>query len=1239
MRISIASFEFVQGTKVGKSASAWLMFVVALLSPAFVSAQQPKATNLVTHAVDTLRVRTLANHHPLWANAANDLGALPADEQVGPMTLVLGRSVERQQAFEQLLADQQNPASPEYHHWLTPDEIGARFGVSDSDLDALQGWLAAENLQVVNVANSRSFIRFKGTAANIAQAFGTALHRYNVNGTSMLSVATEPTIPEALTPIVQVVRGLYEIGEHPMHSDFALLSTDPQMTTSLGNHYLTPKDFATIYNLSSSYTGAGFTVGIVAEAKINPADLDNYKSLMLTTFTNPSPVVPTQYGGVDPGEACTTTACSTSYLNAQGEATLDAMRIGSVAPGANMLLVAATSTSGGIGVDLDYMVDTTPVPVQAIDISWGACESGAGSAAVTDADNFFSIAAGEGISIFVSSGDSGASGCLAAFTSPGVNRAPSPNYLCSSQYVTCVGGTEFNDTANPLNYWNATSGAGYASALNYIPEGAWNESTASSVGGTGGGVSSYIATPTWQTGTGVPGSVGRYTPDVSFSGSGHDGYIGCLAAAGYTCVSNGTSIPMGVFSGTSASAPEMAGVAALVDEKLSKAQGNMNPKIYALANSTNYSSIFHDATVASSGVGSCSASTISLCNNTAVSSAPGYTLNTGFDLATGWGSLNIANFLSNYSSTSTPTVTVSLGASSITVGQTLTVTVTVSGSGATPTGSVILSGGGYTSTSRTLSGGSATINIAAGALAQGTDTLTATYTPDAGSSTVYTSASGTKTVTVTPILTPTVYVTPAFSPISVGQSISVTVGVTGNGIPPTGSVVLSGGGYTSASTAISNGGATFTIGAGVLALGTDTLTATYTPDASGAAVYTSATGSGTVTVVLKLTPTVTVTPTPIGITVGQTMSVGVTVTGNGGTATGSVVLSGGGYTSAAATLTGGAVYFLIPAGAMALGTDTLTAAYTPDTSGSAVYLAASGTKNVTVTPKYNPTVTVTPASGTSSVVQPLSVAVTVSGTSGTPSGAVVLSSGSYASASTTLAGGSATIIVPANSLALGTDNLTATFTPDSSSSPVYLGATGTSSVNVVAATYSLSLSSASGTVSAGTPATAVLTVNSTTSYTGSIALNCAVTTTISSPNLPATCSLSSATATMTAGTQAPATITLTITTTASTTVCTASNDAPLQLPWKTGGGAVLACVVLFGLGRRRRAIRNMLVAVLLGIALVGSLAACGSKSSGSSCTNKTTPGTTTGLYTVTVSGTGTPSAQTGSNPTFALTVN
>jgi hypothetical protein len=251
--------------------------------------------------------------------------------------------------------------------------------------------------------------------------------------------------------------------------------------------------------------------------------------------------------------------------------------------------------------------------------------------------------------------------------------------------------------------------------------------------------------------------------------------------------------------------------------------------------------------------------------------------------------------------TTTPTVTVTPASLSITTAQSLSVAISLGGgqcaavrrkptgatvrpeacSTITPTGTVTLSGGGYTSAAATLSGGSATIIIPAGSLTTGTDTLTATYTPDSNSSSIYTSATGTNPVTVTAAVTavtPTVTVTPASSGITTDQSLSVAISVSSSSpcedvrrraaisaITPeigctsatsTGTVTLTGGGYTSAAATLSGGAATITIPAGSLATGTDTLTATYTPDSNSASTYASGTGTNTVTVTAALNFTV-----------------------------------------------------------------------------------------------------------------------------------------------------------------------------------------------------------------------------------------------------------------------------------------------------------------------------------------------------------------------------------------------
>jgi subtilase family serine protease len=1070
--------------------------------------------NRVTQAVDPGRVAVLANHHPLWANAANDAGALPSSNKMAPMTLVLARSVSQEQAFKQLIADQHNPASPEFHQWLTPTEVGERFGLSDGDLTAITGWLQDEGLRVDWISPSRNLIGFSGTAGAVGRAFGTEIHAYDVHGERRISVATEPTIPQALEPAIEAVRGLYTIEDRPQSHVTPAKKIAPQMTVTNGSttaYFIAPADFNTIYNVPASLTGAGETIGIVSESRTDFADFSNFRSLTGVTFPNPTEVIPTAYGGVDPGAAYTSPPSGSVSTASQVEATLDVTRAGSVAPGANLLLVAATEASGGIVPDTEYLVESSPVPANIINISFGECESEAGSSGVAVWDALFEQAASEGISVFVSSGDSGASGCDTAFTTPPASPAAnSPNSICSSSYVTCVGGTEFNDTSNPTEYWNAADGANLLSAVSYIPEGGWNEPGTSSdtqAASSGGGVSAYIATPSWQTGTGVPSArTGRYTPDVSFSASCHDSYFGCMNAAGGSCVagSDGSYYFVG-YCGTSASAPGMAGVGALLNQKLGVAQGNLNAQIYQEAAAT--SAAFNDVTVASSGVASCSVSTPSMCNNSIPSATSltggqaGYLVTTGYDEVTGLGSLNVTEFLDNFTAKLTPTVTVSPSPTSITTTQSVTVTVTVSDGSAnpTPTGTVTLTSGSYASSATTLASGTASITVPAGSLSAGTDTLTATYEPDGPSSTTYAGATGSQTemVTAATKTTPTVTVSPSAAQITTAETLTVTVTVaptTGNPTP-TGSVTLASGSYSSAATTLASGTAAIVVPAGSLATGTDTLTATYSPDANGALVYNSATGTGSITVTAQVTPTVTVTPSPATITTAQSTTVTIAVAAGGGygTPTGSVTLTSGSYTSAATTLASGSASITVPAGSLAAGADTLTATYTPDSTSSPIYNSTTGTHSITVTaPKSAPAVTVSPSAAQITTAETLTVTISVAPTSGnpTPTGSVTVASGSYTSAATTLSSGSAAIVIPPGSLATGTDTLTATYTPDSNSSSIYNSSTGTGSITVTAKeTPTVTVSPSPSTITTAQATTVTITVGAAAGYgtpTGSV---------------------------------------------------------------------------------------------------------------------------------------------------------
>jgi len=370
-----------------------LSFLLPANAPA--QGQSAKVADRITGPVDSSREQKLPNHVPSWANRSNDVGPVPDATPLSTFTLVLERSPEQEQAFEQLLKDQQDSASAEYHHWLTPLEMGDRFGLSEHDVETIQGWLTSQGLHVNWVAPSRIFISFGGTAADIKRAFQTELHLYNVGGEKRMSVASAPKIPQALAPAIKAIHGLYTVTVRPAHHAISRELSSPDFTDGNGNHFILPGDFATIYDLpsnlninlaagQSTYDGTGVTIGIVGLANTDPADFDNFRALTGSTFANPATVYPTAYGGASPSPAET---AQVSYPDDdQLEATLDVTRAGSIAPGAKLLLVVSSTptTNGldgvlagdwGIQADIAYLVNTMPLPAQVMSISFGGCES------------------------------------------------------------------------------------------------------------------------------------------------------------------------------------------------------------------------------------------------------------------------------------------------------------------------------------------------------------------------------------------------------------------------------------------------------------------------------------------------------------------------------------------------------------------------------------------------------------------------------------------------------------------------------------------------------------------------------------------------------------------------------------------------------------------------------------------------------------------------------------------------
>ena len=574
----------------------------------------------------------------------------------------------------------------------------------------------------------------------------------------------------------------------------------------------------------------------------------------------------------------------------------------------------------------------------------------------------------------------------------------------------------------------------------------------------------------------------------------------------------------------------------------------------------------------------------------------------------------------------TPTVKITPSATTVSTSQSFQIAVIVSGAGPAPVGMISLSGpfSAVVPSDATLVNGAYTYNIPAGAAARGTDTVTVDY--EGGG--IYSPAQASSTIIVNG-LSATLTEVPSAATIVSNQTLTVSGTVSGTSGTPSGTVTLSGGGYTSATTTISAAGAySITIPINSLSAGTDKLSIQY----SGDTVYNPGSDSTTVVVTqfVGATPTVTVTPASTTLTTEDSLGITGKVTGSGGTPTGSVIITAGTYTSGSITLTSGSFTGTIPAGSLSIGTDTITAAYSGDT----VFATGKGTATVTVTQFIppTPTVTVTPASTSVDTGSTLGVSGTVAGSGATPSGSVVITAGSYTSPGINLSAGAYSGSIPAGSLTAGTDTITVTY----SGNQYYATAKGTASVTVNPSVFTVTTTSPTGSISPGFSASSTVTVASTTGYAGTVTLTCVLATSPTGATDLPTCTVpSNINFTLSAGDENES-ATLSITTTAPSSISSVRPNSSGKGWTGAGGGAVLALLLFFGIPAKRRSWRAMLGMIML-MAALGSLAACGGGGGGGGGTS--TPGTTAGTYTFTVTGTGSPATASAPTTTFTVTVN
>jgi len=480
--------------------------------PATDSGQRSSATIRIVDSIDETRLVTLAgSRHPL-ARAAFDAGRVSPDLEMGDLVLVLRRDAEMQAAFDKFVASQYNAKSPDFHQWLTADEVGEKFGPAPEDIDAISNWLIGRGFVIDEVSKDRLSIRFSGTAAQVEATFHTEIHNLDVKGEKHIANVTDTQIPAAIAPVVVGVKALHNFFARPLHrlgshveldratgtwQHVGLPSSVP--TKRLGrtaptgirpqfgtvNPYddviedVAPYDFATIYNVlplwkaSSPIDGTGQAIAIAGTSNIHLTDVASFRSAFGLPAKAPSVVITNSDPGACPGFA---SSCADDLI----ENTLDVEWAGAVAKGASIVLVtssAPTPTSDPLYLSEHYIVEHKTATI--MNVSYGSCELVLGTAGNTEYNNLWQSAAAEGIAVFVASGDAGSPACDQGFDA--IYGVPYPaqfglavNGIGSTPYNTAVGGTDLNWGATAAPYWSASNGTGLSSATGYIPEVPWN---------------------------------------------------------------------------------------------------------------------------------------------------------------------------------------------------------------------------------------------------------------------------------------------------------------------------------------------------------------------------------------------------------------------------------------------------------------------------------------------------------------------------------------------------------------------------------------------------------------------------------------------------------------------------------------------------------------------------------------------------------------------------------------------
>ncbi len=556
---------------------------------------------------------TFSGSVPGWATSANDQGAAPSDATEEAEIYLPLRDP---RGAQQLASIVSTPGVASFRHGVTPQQWIARFSPTQSDFDAVLAYLKSQQLTITAYPQSRLFVTFRGTADQLGAAFGTALHSYSYDGQTLLAPSSAPSVPSALAGKVAGIgldqsKLLTHPDNKPADPDAAAAAKSkgvqrfaaPQSVISApcsnyaGEHTATvpaaygktvfptnlcgykPAQLRSAYGLqplqAKGITGAGQKVALI-DAYASPSIVDDVNTW--AAAAGEPTLKPGQYSQIvpTPAQFSDKDLCQ-EPSGWQTEQTLDVEAVHGIAPAANILYVGGYNCGGGLDIAMSKVLDGKLANIVSNSYSDGG--EALPADVLTGEQNLYLQAAAEGIGLYFSSGDDGDNAVLN-------DGAIQPSFPSSSPWVTSVGGTStFIDQSGRI-----TAETGWGSTRDQIVNAAdgsiqYSEPLPGTFyGGSGGGVSTVFAEPSYQKGV-VPVSLAngkRVTPDISSLADPYTGY-----QIGFRPIIDDDTLALGdyqnaTYGGTSLASPLTAAQVALVQQQTRAVVGFANPTLYGI---------------------------------------------------------------------------------------------------------------------------------------------------------------------------------------------------------------------------------------------------------------------------------------------------------------------------------------------------------------------------------------------------------------------------------------------------------------------------------------------------------------------------------------------------------------------------------------------------------------------------------------------------------------------------------